>query len=60
MLRAAAFWFEGNGNNNIIIYIDQENDIVAVVRWISAIPALNDVVGKMLASITPAQDARAR
>ena len=56
---AKAFWFEGNGNN--IIYIDQENDIVAVVRWISTIPALNDVVGKMLASITaPAQDARAR
>jgi hypothetical protein len=49
-----AFWFEGNGNN--IIYIDWENDIVAVVRWINPGPSLNDVVGKMLASIkTPAQ-----
>ena len=57
---AKAFWFEGNGNN--IIYIDQENDIVAVVRWISTIPALNDVVGEIIASIkTPTQkDAAAR
>ena len=39
-----------------IIYIDWENDIVAVVRWINPGPSLNDVVGKMLASIkTPAQ-----
>lgn len=51
---ASAVWFEGNGNN--IIYIDQENDIVAVTRWIAPGPALNDVVGKMLASIrAPAQ-----
>jgi CubicO group peptidase (beta-lactamase class C family) len=46
---ANSFWFEGNGNN--IIYIDHDNDIVAVVRWISTIGALNDVVGKLLASI---------
>jgi CubicO group peptidase (beta-lactamase class C family) len=46
---ASAVWFEGNGNN--IIYIDQENDIVAVIRWIAPGPALNDVVGKMLASL---------
>ena len=51
---ASAVWFEGNGNN--IVYIDWENDIVAVVRWINPGPSLNDVVGKMLASIkTPAQ-----
>jgi CubicO group peptidase (beta-lactamase class C family) len=57
---AKAFWFEGNDNN--IIYIDQANDVVAVVRWISTIPALNDVVGKIIASIkTPVQnDASAR
>src|SRR5258708_22867684 len=51
---ASAVWFEGNGNN--IIDIDWENDIVAVVRWINPGPSLNDVVGKMLASIkTPTQ-----
>jgi CubicO group peptidase (beta-lactamase class C family) len=43
------FWFQGNGNN--IVFVDQENDIVAVVRWISTIPALNEVVGKVLAAI---------
>jgi CubicO group peptidase (beta-lactamase class C family) len=45
----SAVYFEGNGNN--IIYIDQENDIVAVVRWIRGGTALNDVVAKILASI---------
>ena len=36
--------------------LTKENDIVAVVRWINPGPSLNDVVGKMLASIkTPAQ-----
>jgi CubicO group peptidase (beta-lactamase class C family) len=42
--------FEGNGAN--IIYIDWDNDIVAVVRWIRGGPALNDFLGKMLASVT--------
>ena len=52
--QASAVWFERNGNN--IVYIDWENDIVAVVRWIDPGPSLNDVVGKMLASIkTPTQ-----
>jgi len=46
---STAVYFEGNGNN--IIYIDQENDIVAVLRWIRGEPALNDVVAKILASI---------
>lgn len=32
-------------------YIDWENDIVAVVRWINPGSSLNEVVGKMLASI---------
>jgi hypothetical protein len=42
-------YFVGNGSN--IIYVDWDNDIVAVVRWIRGGPALNDVIGKMLASI---------
>jgi CubicO group peptidase (beta-lactamase class C family) len=41
--------FVGNGSN--IIYIDWENDVVAVFRWIRNDKALNDVVGKMIASI---------
>jgi hypothetical protein len=44
-------YFEGNGAN--IIFIDWEHDIVAVVRWIGGGgAALDDVVGKMLASVT--------
>lgn len=46
---ATAVCFEGNGNN--IIYIDQENDIVAVFRWIRGGPALNDIIAKMLAAV---------
>jgi CubicO group peptidase (beta-lactamase class C family) len=46
-----AVYFEGNGAN--IIFIDWEHDIVAVVRWIGGGgAALDDVVGKMLASVT--------
>ena len=41
--------FVGNGSN--IIYIDWDNDIVAVVRWIRGDKALNDVVGKLIAAI---------
>jgi CubicO group peptidase (beta-lactamase class C family) len=41
--------FVGNGSN--IIYIDWENDVVAVFRWIRNDRALNDVVGKVIASI---------
>jgi CubicO group peptidase (beta-lactamase class C family) len=46
-----AVYFEGNGNN--IIYVDWDNDIVAVVRWIRGGDALNEFLGKMLASIKP-------
>jgi CubicO group peptidase (beta-lactamase class C family) len=53
----SALYFEGNGAN--IIYIDRDNDIVAVVRWIRGGGALNDVVGKMLAALkTPSSAAR--
>src|SRR5882672_8960350 len=43
-----AFYFEGNGAN--IIYIDWEHDVVAVVRWISGSGALDEFVGKIIAS----------
>jgi CubicO group peptidase (beta-lactamase class C family) len=42
--------FRGNGQN--IIYIDWEHDLVVVTRWIRGGPALNDFLGKVLASIT--------
>jgi CubicO group peptidase (beta-lactamase class C family) len=47
--------FVGNGSN--IIYIDWDNDIVAVVRWIRGDRQLNDVVAKLVASLqtTPTQ-----
>ena len=48
---ASAVYFEGNGAN--VIYIDWENDVVAVIRWIRGGGALNEVVGKILASIEP-------
>ena len=43
------FWFQGNGNN--IVYMDQENDIVAVVRWIDTIPSLNEFARMMNAAL---------
>ncbi len=46
---ASAVYFEGNGNN--IIYVDWDNDIVAVVRWIKPGPALNDFLAKLLMSL---------
>ena len=48
---ASAVYFEGNGAN--VIYVDWENDIVAVVRWISGSGALDQFVGKILASLKP-------
>lgn len=41
--------FRGNGQN--IVYIDWENDVVAVVRWIDNGPALNEFVGKLLGAV---------
>lgn len=43
--------FVGNGSN--IIYIDWDNDIVAVVRWIRNDRALDEVVGKLISSLKP-------
>jgi CubicO group peptidase (beta-lactamase class C family) len=44
----SAVYFVGNGNN--IIYIDRENDLVCVVRWINTTRSLNEVVGKLIAA----------
>ena len=46
---ASAWLHVGNGNN--IIYVDPENDIVAVVRWIENNTAINGFIGRLLASI---------
>jgi len=54
----SAVYFLGNGAN--VIYIDWENDVVAVIRWIRGGPALNDVVGAILASIVRPMPAPAR
>jgi len=45
---ASAVTFQGNGSN--IIYVDWENDLVVVVRWIQQ-RALNDFIGRVLAAI---------
>ena len=42
--------FRGNGQN--IVYVDWDNDIVAVIRWIGTNQQLNDVVGKIVSSVT--------
>jgi CubicO group peptidase (beta-lactamase class C family) len=41
--------FVGNGSN--IIYIDWDNDMVMVVRWIRGDKNLNDVIAKLMASL---------
>jgi len=46
---ASVVRFVGNGSN--IIYIDWDNDIVAVFRWIRGDKQLNEVVAKMYASL---------
>jgi CubicO group peptidase (beta-lactamase class C family) len=43
--------FRGNGQN--IIYIDWDNDIVAVIRWIGTMKQLDDVIGRIVASVKP-------
>jgi CubicO group peptidase (beta-lactamase class C family) len=47
---ATAVTFEGNGSN--IIYIDRDNDLVVVVRWIQG-RAFNQFVGMILESLIP-------
>ena len=54
---ATAVRFVGNGSN--IIYIDWDNDIVAVMRWIRGGPALDNVLGKIVASLKTTSTAAA-
>lgn len=44
----SAFWAAGFGGN--FIYVDQENDLLIVLRWI---PALDEVVPAVMAAIVP-------
>ncbi len=45
----SAVTFVGNGQN--IIYVDTQNDLLVVVRWIDSTPSLNDFLGKVIAAI---------
>lgn len=45
---SGAFMHIGNGTN--VIYVDPQNDIVAVVRWIDR-PAVDEFVKRMLAAV---------
>ena len=47
---ASAVTFNGDGPN--IVYIDWENDVVMVMRWIRP-NALNEFIGKMLGALRP-------
>jgi hypothetical protein len=44
--------FQGNGAN--IVYIDGQNDLLIVVRWIRG-AALNEFFEKALGALTPAK-----
>jgi hypothetical protein len=44
----SAITFQGNGAN--IIYLDQENDLLMVVRWIDSNRSFDQFVGKVLAA----------
>jgi len=45
-----AVTFQGNGSN--IIYVDWQNDLVVVVRWIRQ-SAFNEFIGQVLGSLAP-------
>ena len=45
---ASAFVHVGNGNN--IIYVDQEHDLVVVLRWITQ-SGMNQVIGAILEAL---------
>jgi CubicO group peptidase (beta-lactamase class C family) len=55
---ATAVHFVGNGNN--YIYIDWENDLVVVARWVDSARSLNAIVEKLIASARPAPTTAAR
>ena len=52
---AAAFAHVGNGTN--VIYVDPENDLVVVARWIEN-GAVDGFIGRLLASITAPAEVR--
>jgi hypothetical protein len=43
--------FRGNGQN--IIYVDWQNDLVVVVRWIGGGTALDQFLGRIVSAIRP-------
>jgi CubicO group peptidase (beta-lactamase class C family) len=45
----SAVTFNGNGQN--IVYVDTQNDLLMVVRWIDTTESLNAFIGKMIAAI---------
>jgi CubicO group peptidase (beta-lactamase class C family) len=45
----ASVTFRGNGQN--IIYIDQDNDLLIVMRWIDNGPAFNQFVGQVIKAL---------
>jgi hypothetical protein len=47
---ASAFAHLGNGTN--MIYVDPENDLVLVARWIERV-ACDGLIQRVLASLTP-------
>ena len=46
---ASAVTFGGNGQN--IVYVDQQNDLLIVVRWIDSTASLNEFIGRVIAAI---------
>ena len=50
-----AYSHRGHGTN--MIYADEENDLVVVARWIEG-RAINEFIGKVLASIKDREDAK--
>ena len=50
---ATAFGHQGNGTN--FIYVDPENDLVAVLRWIDK-PAIDGFVKRLLAAVEPGKN----
>lgn len=48
--------FRGNGQN--IIYVDWDNDIVAVIRWIGTTKQLDEVIGDIVSAVRPAPASR--
>ena len=47
--------FSGAGRN--VVYIDWQNDLVVVVRWINTGPALSEFIARVLAALRPGASA---